>query len=326
MQRKIPRFLLISAGLTALLLLNSPAFTQPDSQSGSAAPPDTAKQRALQKLYRLEIMEKVVPRWEVEACYEKMGEEIHARHILVRISQDATPEEVERARSKADSIYSLLQAGASFADLATTLSEDPTTAGRGGDLDWFAWGRMVEEFQQAAFALQVGQISPPVKTSYGFHIIKFEERRPSATRKSFAEEEENIYNLLRQKYQAELQKAAEEYLNKLKEEHDLQWNYANIQKVLDKLNDPNVFRDSSQFANFNEAEMAWEVATYRNSLVDFNVVRVSDLEAELSKTGSRPRWHDQRDVMKLVERMIIPGFLAQRARERGLLLPAEEEK
>ncbi|MGO4869673.1 MAG: peptidylprolyl isomerase [Roseiarcus sp.] len=90
-------------------------------------------------------------------------EEIHARHILL-----ATEEEAKAALAR-------IKAGEDFSKVATELSKDP--AGEGGDLGWFTKDRMVPEFADAAFKLQPGQVSDPVKSQFGWHIIKVEGRR-----------------------------------------------------------------------------------------------------------------------------------------------------
>jgi peptidyl-prolyl cis-trans isomerase C len=89
--------------------------------------------------------------------------EIHARHILV-----PTEEEAKAALAR-------IKAGEDFAKVATELSKDP--ASEGGDLGWFTKDRMVPEFADAAFKLEPGQVSDPVKSQFGWHIIKVEEKR-----------------------------------------------------------------------------------------------------------------------------------------------------
>jgi len=93
----------------------------------------------------------------------------------------------------------------------------------------------------------------------------------------------------------------------------LNFDYANIQKILDKVSDPSVPRNNSYFANFSEEEKLWVVATY-----DADTITVKDLEEEIAKAGSPPRWRDQKAITKLVERMVLPDFLAARAKEKGL--------
>jgi peptidyl-prolyl cis-trans isomerase C len=91
---------------------------------------------------------------------EPPQQEIHARHILL-------PTEVEATKALAR-----VKGGEDFAKVATELSKDP--AGDGGDLGWFTRDRMVPEFSEAAFKLKEGEISDPVKTQFGWHIIKIE--------------------------------------------------------------------------------------------------------------------------------------------------------
>jgi peptidyl-prolyl cis-trans isomerase C len=91
---------------------------------------------------------------------EPPQEEIHARHILV-----PTEEEAKAALAR-------IKAGEDFAKVATEVSKDPS--GDGGDLGWFTKDRMVPEFSEAAFKLKEGEVSEPVKTQFGWHIIKVE--------------------------------------------------------------------------------------------------------------------------------------------------------
>jgi len=99
---------------------------------------------------------------------------VRASHILFKTEgrDDAA------VKTKAEGVLKQVKAGANFAELAKRYSEDEATANNGGDLDYFGRGRMVAEFDQAAFTMQPGQISALVKTQYGYHIIKFVDDRP----------------------------------------------------------------------------------------------------------------------------------------------------
>ncbi len=103
--------------------------------------------------------------------------EVRARHILIRVAPDAPEDEVQSAYQKALRVREQLLQGADFADLAEQYSDDPGSKLRGGDLGWFGYGRMVPEFTQAAFSLDVNEISEPVRTQFGFHIIQVLEKR-----------------------------------------------------------------------------------------------------------------------------------------------------
>jgi len=112
---------------------------------------------------------------------DQQQEEISARHILFRVSEDASQDTVDSVRSIAQTILDSAQAGTDFAALARRHSEGPT-ASRGGDLGYFTRDRMVEPFADAAFALaDSGNIADePVRTRFGFHVIQLTGRRMQA--------------------------------------------------------------------------------------------------------------------------------------------------
>jgi foldase protein PrsA len=118
-------------------------------------------------------------------------EQVKARHILVK--SEETAKEVEKK----------LAAGEDFAELAKTYSTDSATKDRGGELGYFGKGSMVKEFEQAAFSMKTGEISAPVKSEYGYHIIEVEDRK-EAKEASLEENRDEIRNiLLEQKMQDE---------------------------------------------------------------------------------------------------------------------------
>lgn len=105
------------------------------------------------------------------------GTEIRARHILLRASPEATEQQRDSLKALAESLRQRAAAGEDFAALATEFSQDPGSAARGGDLGFFGRGQMVAPFEEAAFALEPGQVSPVVETPFGYHVIRMEERR-----------------------------------------------------------------------------------------------------------------------------------------------------
>jgi peptidyl-prolyl cis-trans isomerase SurA len=102
--------------------------------------------------------------------------EVHARHILVALPRDAKPEAVAKAQQRATEIAQRAKAGGDFAAMAKQFSDGPS-ASQGGDLGYFRRGVMVPEFERVAFELPVGAVSDPVRTQFGFHVIKVEDRR-----------------------------------------------------------------------------------------------------------------------------------------------------
>jgi len=102
-------------------------------------------------------------------------EQVRARHILLR-TENKTDEEVKK---QAEALAKQLRARADFAELARKFSEDPGSKENGGDLGFFDRGRMVAEFDQVAFSLPQNQISDPVRSQFGYHIIEVLEKRPA---------------------------------------------------------------------------------------------------------------------------------------------------
>lgn len=123
---------------------------------------------------------------EIEAYYQenldsyKVPEKVEARHILIRVPQDADELTVEAARKEAETIHAKALGGEDFALLAKTFSQGPTKED-GGYLGSFARDAMVKPFADAAFSLAPGGISEPVKTQFGWHVIKVEAKLPAST-------------------------------------------------------------------------------------------------------------------------------------------------
>jgi peptidyl-prolyl cis-trans isomerase C len=121
---------------------------------------------------------------EVKAFYEENSElfdaeaQVRARHIIFNAGLDADAETVAEARAKAEAARQRALAGEDFAELARELSEGPT-APKGGDLGFFTRGQTAPTFAAASFALEPGGISPVVRTDFGLHVIKVEEKRPA---------------------------------------------------------------------------------------------------------------------------------------------------
>ena len=117
---------------------------------------------------------------EIQKYYDQASQELNARHILVE--DEAT----------ANEIIEKLNAGEDFAELAKEFSTDPGSGQQGGDLGWFTVGTMVPEFNDAAYALKVDEISKPVQTQHGFHIIQVQEKRAVKDYGTLDEKKEEI--------------------------------------------------------------------------------------------------------------------------------------
>jgi peptidyl-prolyl cis-trans isomerase C len=154
---------------TSLAALDLEALTKP------------AREQILMEKLRAQVIradttfteEEIRRRW----AQDGPGVEISARHILLRAPADATPAQRDSVRQVADSLRARAAAGEDFAALATEYSQDPGSAARGGDLGFFGRGRMVAAFEEAAFALEQGEISEVVESPFGYHVIQLTDRR-----------------------------------------------------------------------------------------------------------------------------------------------------
>ena len=130
-----------------------------------------------QQLSQPYLTEKSVTDQLVREAYDRMGQEVNASHILIRVAPDATPSDTLAAYQKLDKIRQQALAGTDFGQLARTQSEDPSAKENGGKLGYFTAMQMVYPFESAAYKTPVGQISAPIRTRFGYHIIKVNDRR-----------------------------------------------------------------------------------------------------------------------------------------------------
>lgn len=160
---------------------------------------------------------------EVREYYEEnpeqfeQPEQVRASHILIQAGEDATEAEKEAARKKLQAAKERIENGEEFSDVAREVSEGPSSE-QGGDLNYFGRGQMVPEFEQAAFNMEIGEVSDVVKTSFGFHLIKLTDRKESA-KASFDEVEANIKTHLER---VKLQEAKKAFLDKEKQNANIE--------------------------------------------------------------------------------------------------------
>jgi peptidyl-prolyl cis-trans isomerase D len=140
---------------------------------------------------------------EVHRMYEEraasftVGEERRAHHILIEVDHEANAATVEKARQRAQDLLDRINHGESFEDLARQYSGDKGSAANGGDLGFFSRGMMVGPFEEAAFSMKRGEIRGPIRTPFGFHIIRLDQIRAGSTR-SFEEVRAQLENEYRQ--------------------------------------------------------------------------------------------------------------------------------
>ena len=176
---------------------------------------EVAERVLVEKLIEREIWNKVVVTdKEAKAYYDKHKgefqekEEVRISHILV-----ATEEEAQKIRQE-------LEKGADFAELAKEKSIDQNTAKQGGDLGYFERGRLLPEFEKVTFGLEVGEVSDVVKTKFGYHIVKLEDKKEASIKEFYEVSDEIKKKLISDKQQEEYQK----WLRKMEKEAKIEIN------------------------------------------------------------------------------------------------------
>ena len=154
--------------------------------------------------------------------------EIKVAHIMKMFSPEMSDSVKNLLKNEIDSIYSALQNGADFAEMAKKFSDDKRSGMQGGEMPWFAAGRMIPEFSTPAFKLEnPGDITQPVKTQFGYHIIKKTDHRPVP---SFDASKSEIENRIK-KDPARSQSSKKVFVDKLKKEYNFSENNENLKKL-----------------------------------------------------------------------------------------------
>ncbi len=144
-------------------------------------------------------------------------EQVRASHILLKTEG----KDEAAVKKQAEDLAARAKAGADFADLAKKHSQDESNNAKGGDLDFFGRGQMVADFDKVAFAMKPGEVSAPVKTEFGYHVIKLTETR-AASQRPLAEVRAQIEDQIRwQRAQDEAQRTADDVARQLKKPSDL---------------------------------------------------------------------------------------------------------
>jgi peptidyl-prolyl cis-trans isomerase SurA len=190
--------------------------------------------------------------------------EMHVAHIVVKPKSEQNSE--ANAETKIQEIYQKLISGEStFEELASKFSDDPTSAKKGGELPWFGTGKMVVEFEDAAFALKNnGDYSTPFKTAFGWHIVKRLEYRPLA---SFESMEKEIKGKVSKDSRAEQTKKS--FIEKLKVEYGYTIEEAELVKLVEKA-DSNVFEGKIYVGKKAMQKPLIRMKDYTITVSDFN--------------------------------------------------------
>lgn len=180
--------------------------------------------------------------------------QIKATHIMKLANSSMTPAQQDKAYQDIVALAARINEGEDFEELARKYSDDKGSSGKGGDLSWFGIGRMVKEFEDAAYALEIGEVSMPVRSQFGWHIIKLTGRRGI---EPFEKKRSDIQRAMQ--YDERSQAARVSFTNQLKQVYNYELNqpaYDEVQALILKMND-------------NDSLLMVESATYIKPLVTF---------------------------------------------------------
>jgi len=271
---------------------------------------DAVKRAAIAQLYKKEIRDAVVTEADVKAFYQHDKEEIHASHILLMAENDvqakSVKKKIDRIRAQA------MMPGNDFGELAKKNTEDKSSPD--GDLGWFRWGTMVEEFQQVAFNLKPGEISEPVKTQFGWHIIQLHGRRDNSEVEPFEQAKERIIAMVSRQRQKELGETAENYIKKLKEDRKYSFDKGKAGDILKIMSSKTNTGDPLSL--FNAEQKRIIIATLDDGATK---ITANELLEKMGKVNPSGRGMETVDKLSdFCDRMLVEDFLLpQKAKETG---------
>jgi len=175
--------------------------------------------------------------------------QIRASHILIAFNNGKGVPDTTYAKAKLDTVLKALKSGEDFAKVAMQYSDDTGSKQQGGDLNYFERRMMVKEFDEAAFNLNVGQVSDVVKTNFGYHIIKVTDKKPYPT---FEEDKENLKKIYKQtRYQGEY----DSLIARLKVKYNFKVNDNNLKYIASLSDSVKIGGDHPKMAEIKDTEV-----------------------------------------------------------------------
>ncbi|HEX7572465.1 MAG TPA: peptidylprolyl isomerase [Bacteroidota bacterium] len=209
--------------------------------------------------------------------------EVHASHIMIRFQNpNPPPQDTAQAYGKIKALKDSLGAGANFASLATGHSEDPGSAGKGGDLGYFSRRRWVQPFDEVAMNLKPGQVSDIVRTPYGYHLIKCYDVRARKSFDAAKQELQPIYQQLR--YQDDYAK----FLDRLKKEVHFKLYDSTLTRFLASVDTNGTTHDSAWWSGIKPGVGTLPLFSVQDQRIAVDsVVRLIEARPELAGTSLR---------------------------------------
>jgi len=263
------------------------------------------------ELYKKLIVNHVITEQAIQEYYQHDGKEVKARHILLNWPKNATHKDSTDLLRKAEDISARAKAGEPFDDLVVANTEEPGGAERKGDLGWFGWGRMVPPFQETVWNMKKGEISDPVKTRFGYHIIRLDDIRKKS-QQPLEEMRDDIKQTLIRMKRDKIGTAVQEHFDFLRKKHNLTYtpNLDTLLTLLNAQSNPG----ANPLSTLDEKVKSMVIATSSDEQITVN-----DLDTHYGEIPNAPKKFSTVQQLKdLLDSMFIPKFLTEESKEYGL--------
>jgi parvulin-like peptidyl-prolyl isomerase len=256
----------------------------------------TRVQIVLAYLKDQEIYAKItVSEEEMREAFSRVNEQIAAKHLFAKTEEEA------------NNLYELAKIGVDFNTLAKQVFTDSVLQNNGGYLGYFTWGDMDPAFEDAAYSLKVGEISPPIKTAYGYSIIKVEDKtvNPLLTESEFQRKKSHLQDVIKMRKK---EPSEQEYLDNIFNESELIFNDETLEKILNDLVSEKIFEAPEQSNQNNEC------AKYKDKV--YNQVEIEQRISELP-SYQLSRINSIESLKSAIEGLLLKETLCNIAESKG---------
>lgn len=268
--------------------------------------------------YETVIMDQLVDESEIESALNQQGFELKASHILLGFkgSHRSHDRSKEEALELAKQISQDLKNGADFEEIVLKYSDDPNAKTNKGDLGYFSWGRMIFAFQKTAWDLKLGEISEPVRTQYGYHIIRLEDKKE---KEGYTPDlgHENIFRIKQSFIRSYGDSARTLWKNHVKD-LEKQFNYKVYEEAINEVTSllkQKIKSEKITVNSFNDSEREILLAEWSGDKITLGSLIDKYAQQLIPLMG---KFRDKATLEKEIERTYTNSFVLQDAEERGI--------
>ncbi len=245
---------------------------------------------------------------EVREGWDFQGSKVRALHILTETEDSANV------------LFEQLKSGVDFEQLAYECSMDPSARNNRGDLGYFTWGAMDEDFERAVFAMEVGEISPPVKSPFGYHLIKLVDKTENELRESFADAKAGIKNLILNRKR---QRLTRDYFSGIDERYAVNLDTTIAEYVIRKREQlyppqllPNIPKNDFDDDQLDRNEQELILATWNGGQI--SLIEYLERARTQLPPANRPNFDNYEGLKGAISNIVRTDILVQEAISEGL--------